>query len=147
MLEVNARNAFDNFGWCPKETQVIFMNLIYLLILCPTIRPDEMANVYAVTIFDDTGILCVPKDNRATFRDYSNEVSSGSTHKKNPTKPIALPNPTYLTLHAAIAEILHASGAGSFFDAILDRFTGKDGEGRALPVPSWPELEKWMAGE
>ncbi len=96
--------------------------------------------MYALTIFKKTGILQTPGDNLVTFRDKSDDFSSGSTRKRNRT--ISLPNPHYIAIHAAIAGILHMSGAGKFFDELLDRY--KDDEGKVPPVQSWPELEKVM---
>ena len=37
------------------------------------------------------------------------------------------------------------SGAGRFFDELLDKY--KDDEGNVPPVRSWPELEKVMEEE
>jgi len=37
------------------------------------------------------------------------------------------------------------SGAGRFFDELLDRY--KDDEGKVPPVRCWPELEKVMEEE
>ncbi|KAK0244967.1 hypothetical protein EDD85DRAFT_1016214 [Armillaria nabsnona] len=51
---------------------------------------------------------------RVVFKDYSNSDPS-----------IPLPNPTYLRLHAAVAGILHMSGAA----AVMDQFKEKYGEG------------------
>lgn len=51
---------------------------------------------------------------RVVFRDYSNS-----------DPPIALPNPTYLRLHAAIAGILHMCGAAG----VMEQFEEKYGDG------------------
>lgn len=53
-----------------------------------------------------------------------------------------LPNPHYLAIHAAIAGVLNMSGAGIFFDALLEKY--KDDEGNVPAVRSWPELEMLM---
>lgn len=54
------------------------------------------------------------------------------------------PNPHYIAIHAVIAEILHVSGAGRFFDELLYSYRGNKG---VTGVRSWPELEALMAEE
>ncbi|KAG1747795.1 uncharacterized protein EDB91DRAFT_1114873 [Suillus paluster] len=44
-----------------------------------------------------------------------------------PTRDIPLPNPHFITLHAAISRILHMSGAAEVFAQILDRYDGAAG--------------------
>lgn len=78
--------------------------------------------MYSVIIFKRTGIWHLPKGNLVIFKDHSDEVSSSTIHMGNHTKPIALPNLDYVEIHAAIAGILHTSGARRFFDEVL----GKD---------------------
>ena len=68
--------------------------------------------------------------------------SSGSNRKIK--RPIPLPNPDYIAIHATIAEILNMSGAGRFFDELLEKC--KDDEGNVPPV-RWLELEKMMEEE
>jgi len=51
----------------------------------------------------------------------------------------AIPNPMFVGIHAAVAEILHMSGAGKFFDELLDCFG--DGDGSESPVRCWLEFE------
>ncbi|KIJ91979.1 hypothetical protein K443DRAFT_126075 [Laccaria amethystina LaAM-08-1] len=53
-----------------------------------------------------------------TFADHSGDFIPGSSRKK--PRSIPLPNPRYLAIHAAIAGILHMSGAGKFFDELLE---------------------------
>jgi len=52
---------------------------------------------------------------------------------------IALLNPHYIAIHAAIAEILHVSGAGIFFDRLLGKYKNDKDK---FTLRSWPELEK-----
>ena len=99
--------------------------------------------MYALKIFKPRALLRTPEDNLVTFRDRSNDFSSGSTRKRNRT--IALPNPLYISIHATIAGVLNMSGAGRFFDELLDKY--KDDEGKVPPVRCWPELEKVMEEE
>jgi len=99
--------------------------------------------VYALKVFKPIGLLRKPGDNCITFRDHSNDFNSGSTRKRNRT--VALPNPHYIGIHAAIAGVLNMSGAGRFFDELLDKY--KDDEGEVPPVRCWPELEKVMEEE
>ena len=60
-------------------------------------------------------------------------------------RPLSLPNPDYIAIHATIAGVLNMSGAGRFFDELLDKY--KDDEGKVPPVRSWSELEKVMEEE
>ena len=89
----------------------------------------------------------MPKNNLVTFRDHSNDFSSepsGSSRKRK-RPAVALPNPKYIAIHATLAGVLNMSGAGRFFDELLDKY--KDDEGNVPPVRSWPELEKVMEEE
>jgi hypothetical protein len=99
--------------------------------------------VYDLKIFKNVGIIRKPENNRITFEDHSNDFLSDSTRKRNP--PVDLPNPHYIAIHAAIAGILHMSGAGRFLDELLDRY--KDDKGNVPAVRSWPELETLMGAE
>ena len=83
-----------------------------------------------------------PENNLITFRDHSDDFSSGSNRKIK--RPIPLPNPDYIAIHATIAEILNMSGADRFFDELLEKY--KDDEGNVPPV-RWLELEKMMEEE
>jgi len=93
--------------------------------------------VYDLKIFKDQGLLSKPANNRVTFVDHSNDFPSGSSRKRNRT--FDLPDPQYIAIHAAIAGVLNMSGAGRFFDELLDKY--KDDEGKVSAVRSWPELE------
>ena len=75
-----------------------------------------------------------PANNRIVFKDHSDDFLPAKM-----IHPVNLPDPHCIAIHAAIAEVLHKSGAGKFFDELLDKF--KDDEGNVPPVGSWPELE------
>ena len=98
--------------------------------------------MYTLKLFN-VRLLRMPKNNLVTFRDHSDDFNSGSSRKRK--RPIALPNPLYISIHATLAGILNMSGAGKFFDELLDKY--KDDEGNVPPVRSWPELEKIMEEE
>lgn len=104
-----------------------------------------MVDVYAVKIFTRIG-FGVADGHLVTFRDRSNdfpaqpEAGSHSTRKRS--RPLSVPNPDYIAIHAAIAGILNMSGAGKFFDELLDKY--QDGGSNVSPIKSWPELEKVM---
>ncbi|TDL22561.1 hypothetical protein BD410DRAFT_748283 [Rickenella mellea] len=120
MLERNAHDAFDKFYWCLKQTKT--------------------NDVYTLHIYKPGGIIRKPEDNLVVFKDKSDDFKSSSTRKRS--RAIPLPDPHYLAIQAAIAGILHMSGAGKFFDELLDRY--KDDEGKVPPVQSWQELENLM---
>ncbi|KAF8076877.1 hypothetical protein FPV67DRAFT_1473008, partial [Lyophyllum atratum] len=122
-LQHDAHDAFDDFNWCLKET--------------------AKEHVYDLRIFKDEGILRQPEDNRISFEDHSNDFLPDSTRKRK--APVDLPDPHNIAIHAAIAGILNMSGAGRFFDELLDKY--KDDEGNVPAVRSWPELETLMVKE
>ncbi|EDR06274.1 uncharacterized protein LACBIDRAFT_328943 [Laccaria bicolor S238N-H82] len=64
-----------------------------------------------------------------TFEDHSGDFISGSSRKR--PRSIPLPNPHYLAIHAAIAGILHMSGAGKFFNELLKEYKYKKGNEKA----------------
>ncbi|KAF9555155.1 hypothetical protein CPC08DRAFT_821258 [Agrocybe pediades] len=122
-LERNAHDGFDNFRWCLKRT--------------------ETEHVYELKIFNDVGILKKPANNRVSFEDHSNQFPLDYTDKER--SPVKLPDPCFIAIHAAIAGILHMSGAGKFFDELLDDY--RDDEGKVPAVRSWSELESLMGEE
>ncbi|KAF8076873.1 hypothetical protein FPV67DRAFT_436472, partial [Lyophyllum atratum] len=120
-LEINAHDAFDRYNWCLKKTA------------------EE--HVYDLKIFKDRGIMHKPENNRVSFKDHSTGFLPDSTRKRN-ARAVDLPDPHNIAIHAAIAGVLNMSGAGRFFDELLDKF--KDDEGSVPDVRSWPELETLM---
>ncbi|KAF8956807.1 hypothetical protein BDZ97DRAFT_1737811 [Flammula alnicola] len=126
MLQGDIHDGFDIFDWCLKPTQV--------------------DNEYTVKIFTDRrlfGFYGRSADALVTFRDRSGEFRSSKSQKR--VREIALPDPHLISIHAAIAGILHMSGAGKFFDELLDRYQDKDRD--VPPVRSWPDLEKVIGEE
>ena len=71
------------------------------------------------------------------FKDNTPDVRSGNKRKQSVTE---LPNAKFIEIHAAMAQVLHPSGAGEFFDAL----SAKVGEyrGSAESSPSWGEMEE-----
>ena len=97
-----------------------------------------MEHVYELKILEDQGLLRKPQDNLVAFVDRSDEIFQGSSTRKR-GRSIDLPNPCYIAIHAAIAGVLHMSGAGKFFDELLVKYRDD------IPlVRSWPELETLM---
>jgi hypothetical protein len=96
--------------------------------------------VYDLQIFENQGIIRGPENNRISFKDHSNDFSSDSTRKRR--RPVDMPDPHYIAIHAAIAGVLNMSGAGRFFDELLSKY--KDDDGNVPAVRSWPELETLM---
>ncbi|KIM40821.1 hypothetical protein M413DRAFT_27957 [Hebeloma cylindrosporum] len=119
MLEINTRNAFDGFAWCLKKT--------------------EVDNVYDLKVFD-ADAFPDPANNRVIFVDHSEDFpASAAERRKRARCSFDLPNPVYLSIHAAIAEVLNMSGAGRFFDELLDKY--KVGRGKVSVVRCWSDLE------
>ncbi|KIM46724.1 hypothetical protein M413DRAFT_261455 [Hebeloma cylindrosporum] len=121
MLEPNARVSFNNFTWCLKAT--------------------EEKHAYNVKIFKDHGLVTAANaiNRPITFMDHSHDFSQGSTGKRRNCS-LELPNRDFSAIHAAIAEVLNMSGAGRFFDVLLNKYN----RGSAFDVRSWPELEALM---
>lgn len=51
---------------------------------------------------------------------------------------MALPDPRYLALHSALAEIMATGNIWDFLEKILFEYDG---------VTSWPQLEDWIETE
>ena len=137
MLDFYAHTLFDNFKWCLNKTDVRVPSIV---IISLTTHPDRRC-IHSETL--NARLLRMPKNDLVTFRDHSNDFNSESSdsHRKR-KRPVALPNPLYISIHATLAGVLNMSGAGRFFDELLDKY--KDDEGNVFPVRSWPELEKVM---
>jgi hypothetical protein len=97
--------------------------------------------VYDLKIFRNRGIIKKPDINHITFEDRSNNFSDSTRNLKRKA-PVDLPNPCYIGIHAAIVGILNMSGAGKFFDELLDNY--KEDRDKVSSVRCWPELEKLM---
>lgn len=70
------------------------------------------------------------------FRDRTEDLLQPGPRKRH--RPIDLPDPRFIAIHAGIAGILHMSGAGKFFDELLDKYQGEGGS--ASPV-RWENFE------
>ncbi|KAF9560114.1 hypothetical protein CPC08DRAFT_762902 [Agrocybe pediades] len=120
-LEMNAHAAFDDFLWCLKRT--------------------ETEHVYDLkTLHPHAPLLKKPENYQVSFKDHSNQFPLDNAHTKY--RSVDLPDPRYIAIHSAIAEILHMSGAGNFFDDLLDDY--RDDEDNVPAVRSWSELEALM---
>lgn len=124
LLSSDAHIGFDRFQWCLQETE-------------PTAQP--LTNKYKVKIYGILhGIGLREGELRIIeFTDHSEEFGNDKGRKRR-LKP-ELPNPQYLKIHAAVAGILHMSGAGKFFDELLRKFGDQDG---SPTVRSWEEFER-----
>ncbi|KAF5325234.1 hypothetical protein D9619_009581 [Psilocybe cf. subviscida] len=120
-LELNCHVAFDNFYWCLKKT--------------------EIEDVYDLEVLRPQSLPKKPEFSRITFEDRSKNFSDPTRNLRR-KHPIDLPNARYIEIHAAIAGILHMSGAGKFFDELLDN--DKEDRDKVSGVRCWPELEKLM---
>jgi hypothetical protein len=75
------------------------------------------------------------------FQDHSQEFQTSDEEKplRKRRHEVPLPDPHYLRIHAAVAGIMHMSGAGRFFGELLDKFGNQGG---SSAVRSWEEFEK-----
>jgi len=102
-----------------------------------------MENVYKITpVVENNKYLwsSLPNgldwlNNPLVFKDESGKFIEGSCER---SRVLELPNPTFIRIHAAIAGILHMSGAGRFFDELLAYFGQEDTDD---PVRCWAEFE------
>jgi hypothetical protein len=77
------------------------------------------------------------------FKDHSGEFPHENGYVYD---HVALPNPLYLKIHAAVCGVLHMSGTGKFLEEVLQKFIREDGssavhslDGSVLP---WDDLER-----
>jgi hypothetical protein len=81
------------------------------------------------------------------FVDRSSDFTVPANNRKR-VRSISLPDPEFIRIHAAIAGILNMSGAGKFFDELLDKYRDCGG---SAPFPSWRDLERvleeWKVGQ
>ncbi|KAF5378191.1 hypothetical protein D9615_007500 [Tricholomella constricta] len=120
LLTSHAHSGFDRFAWCLQET--------------------ETQDRYKVKVYDIShgiGQAAWADSKFVEFKDHSEKFQDDKGRKRG--REISLPNPRYLRIHAAIAGILHMSGAGIFFDELLKRFG--DGKGGSA-VRSWEEFDR-----
>lgn len=98
--------------------------------------------MYTLRIYQE-GVLLrdTPTDHRITFADHSDDFPDRND-KKRTAPPVNLPDPCYIAIHAAVAGVLHMSGAGKFFDELLGDF--KDDDDKVSAVRCWSDLECLM---
>jgi hypothetical protein len=140
ILQGDAHRGFDKLYWCLKKTEVSFTSP---QLTSHNLRRIQKEHVYDLKVFVDRNFIRKPENNRITFVDRSNDFLPDSTRKRG--RPVDLPDPRYIEIHAAIAGILNMSGAGKFFDELLDKY--QDDEGNVPGVRCWPELETLMGSE
>ncbi|KAF8342439.1 hypothetical protein F5887DRAFT_357699 [Amanita rubescens] len=118
LLAPQVHHGWDIFKWC--------------------LKPTETPNKYIVKSFGAASGLYPNQMNRiVVFRDRSAEFEKSSSRKRK-APDIDLPDTKFIAIHAAIAEILHMSGAGRFFDELFRKF-GPSGE--SSPVGCWEDFE------
>jgi len=81
------------------------------------------------------------------FIDQSSKFVNPADRRKR-ARTISLPDPEFIRVHAAVTGILNMSGAGKFFDELLDKYRDCGG---SAPVPHWGDLERvqeeWKIGQ
>ena len=71
------------------------------------------------------------------FRDNTPDLGTGNKRKRTGGE---LPNLEFMEIHAAIAQVLHTSDAGDFFDTLSEKVS-EDCVGAEL-TRSWGEMEE-----
>lgn len=79
-----------------------------------------------------------PHDPPVVFRDRGGEFLR--TRKRSRT--LSVSDPRFIAMHAAIAGILHTSGAGRFFDELLTKFYDGDD---STPSIRWQDFELYVS--
>ena len=93
--------------------------------------------MYSLKVLRRVGLSRKHENMLVTFEDHSGDFISGPSCKE--PRSIPHPNPHYLAIHAAIAGVLHMSGAGQFFDEVLNE--NKD---KVHPIRCRLDLERKM---
>jgi len=75
-------------------------------------------------------------DNPVVFVD---KTPNARADPRKRARTLALPDQDFIRIHAAIAGILHASGAGKFFDELLDQYRDPKAP---TPLLRWADLER-----
>ncbi|KAJ3515069.1 hypothetical protein NLJ89_g1988 [Agrocybe chaxingu] len=129
------------------------------------LKPTGVDHEYVIHYFSDgtkktiramRGNVQIAPDEPVRFRDRSDEFqqkkrkkfndedgAQPSTSTRSGSGPqdsakYELPSKTFIAIHAAIAGVMHMSGAGKFFDELLSKFDKND---KKLPPAScWDEL-------
>ncbi|KAI9059254.1 hypothetical protein FKP32DRAFT_1596604 [Trametes sanguinea] len=114
LLDYNSHYYFDRMKWC--------------------LAPTEKANTYEIRLMPRYRFT-KPIKRYHTFVDHSfsgrpDQSSQSTAENVGQEQPpsevgINLPNATLLQVHAALAHVLHASGAVEIFDAIRNRTDGR----------------------
>jgi hypothetical protein len=105
---------------------------------------NQTVNAYKLKIYSygksGLGLFGLTRDGIKIikFTDHSMEFQPSKVHgsRKRP-REISLPNPKFLAIHAAIAGILHTSGAGEFLDELFEKYRLDEIDG---PV-TWENFE------
>ncbi|KAA1469520.1 hypothetical protein DENSPDRAFT_835162 [Dentipellis sp. KUC8613] len=100
LLEHNAHQAFDDFGFC--------------------LQAEEDANTYRLKIYTSQSISPYPLPKRISFVDHSQASNNLNAARRSPCEHpepghgIALPSPELLRLHAALTGVFNLSAAAEF---------------------------------
>ncbi|PPQ82963.1 hypothetical protein CVT26_005376, partial [Gymnopilus dilepis] len=121
LLERNAHAGFEALLWCLEKTDV---------------------NTYKVQRVSSKGtglISRLDKDALVVFEDKSSQFLQAPSNSLKRSFPISLPDEKLIAIHAAIAGLMHMSGAGRFFDELFRRYIDDDD---STPLIQWIDLEK-----
>ena len=120
LLERNVRNAFDAYNWCLEPVEVGHSSISH----APhhLRHPQDDPNKYRVKLYsppEDITLLPEKIPTQVVFKDHSEGISpaecaSGSS--KSDLYPLSLPSRALLSFHAALASVLHLSGAAQLFE-------------------------------
>ncbi|KAF8157166.1 hypothetical protein B0H34DRAFT_808436 [Crassisporium funariophilum] len=115
LLQHDAHNGFDKFQWYLQKT--------------------DKDDVYDLKKFEPQ--LLIPENVRVSFEDHADDFRSDPSKRE---RPVDLPKPHYFAIHAAIAQVLHMTNAGHFFDKLLRNYRDED-------VRNFSELEAVIGEE
>jgi hypothetical protein len=118
-MEMNYEEYFDDFRLCLVPTEVRLRHLEFPLIHRNWRINLQQENVYKVKSYRkwNRGPAGIAPLDEVIFKDHT-------------TENIALPNPTFMRLRAALCGVLHVSGAGKDIENIVrDLETDSNGNG------------------
>ncbi|TBU53890.1 hypothetical protein BD310DRAFT_829190 [Dichomitus squalens] len=111
LLNPGSHAAFIHFKWC--------------------LLPTDTTNCYEIQTHQSNFLGAIPVQDRVTFQDYSLETPAPDSadaeraarrrgvKRRRAQAGIDLPDPELLRVHAALAILLHSSGAAGIFDTMI----------------------------
>ena len=134
LLQQDACNSFDAYHWSLEPVEVRYSSKSFASHYLRHFQGDP--NKYHVKLYsppEDITLLPEKIPTHVVFKDHSEGISreeSASGSSKSGPYPVSLPSRPLLRLHAALASVLHLSGATEAFEIL----TSPPGPGAGVPA-------------